>query len=63
MLLRWCDWSGNRVLRNRLLHLNTAKCETCFYAAGEPDMLISARNALSGNGARGFGEASAMYSV
>ena len=33
--------SGNKVLRNKLLHLNTAKCESCYYTAGEPDMLRS----------------------
>lgn len=33
--------SGNRVARNRLLELNTAKCTVCIYAAGEPDMLRS----------------------
>jgi hypothetical protein len=32
---------GNRILRNRLLNLNTAKCESCFYRADEPDMLRS----------------------
>lgn len=33
--------SGNRILRNKLLNLNTARCETCYYTAGEPDMLRS----------------------
>jgi hypothetical protein len=33
--------SGNQVVRNRLLNLNTAKCENCFYQADEPDMLRS----------------------
>jgi Right handed beta helix region len=60
--------SGNRVLRNRLLHLNTAKCETCYYTAGEPDMLrsgiylgrgaerpaLSRGNVIEGNEISGF---------
>jgi hypothetical protein len=33
--------SNNRVLRNKLLNLNTAKCESCFYVKTEPDMLRS----------------------
>ena len=33
--------SGNKILRNKLLHLNTSKCETCYYTPGEPDMLRS----------------------
>jgi len=33
--------SGNKILRNRLLNLNTAKCDNCFYVASEPDMLRS----------------------
>jgi hypothetical protein len=38
---------GNRVERNRLVHLNSAHCNEeaarsgCYYAAGEPDMLQS----------------------
>jgi len=33
--------SGNKILRNRLINLNTAKCDDCFYVAAEPDMLRS----------------------
>jgi len=33
--------SDNRIAKNRLLNLNTTHCETCFYIAGEPDMLRS----------------------
>ena len=33
--------SDNQILRNKLLNLNQAKCETCFYVTTEPDMLRS----------------------
>jgi len=33
--------SGNRVLRNHLLNLNTSKCLDCVYRPDEPDMLRS----------------------
>jgi hypothetical protein len=33
--------SGNKILRNRLLNLNTSKCADCYYRADEPDMLRS----------------------
>lgn len=33
--------SGNKILRNRLLNLNTAKCIDCYYVPAEPDMLRS----------------------
>ena len=33
--------SGNKILRNRLMNLNTAKCDDCYYVASEPDMLRS----------------------
>jgi hypothetical protein len=31
----------NRVVANRLLNLNTAQCETCYYTVEEPDLLRS----------------------
>jgi hypothetical protein len=61
--------SGNQVLRNKLLHLNTSKCVVCFYRADEPDMLrsgiylgrgaerpaIARGNVIEGNEISGFG--------
>jgi parallel beta-helix repeat protein len=60
--------SGNTVARNRLLNLNTAKCESCYYKADEPDMLrsgiylgrgaerpaVARRNRIEGNEISGF---------
>ena len=60
--------SGNRVLRNKLLHLNNSQCVDCYYRAGEPDLLrsgiylgrgaerpaIATGNVIEGNEISGF---------
>jgi hypothetical protein len=33
--------TGHVIARNRLLNLNRAHCDTCYYTPGEPDMLRS----------------------
>ncbi len=33
--------TGNRIAHNRLVHVNTARCDPCVYVPGEPDILQS----------------------
>lgn len=61
--------SGNRIVGNRLLNLNTAKCGDCYYKAGEPELFrsgiylgrgaerpaLARGNVVEGNEISGFG--------